>query len=129
MSDQSHNTRVLYNADCPVCRFEIDHYADYSKARSLPLRFEDLNTTDLAHWGISRDQAAGRLYLQRDGELLSGIPAFLVLWSEMPRYRWLARIVGLPGIRQCAMLVYDIILAPLIYRWHLRRVAKRTVSS
>jgi molybdopterin biosynthesis enzyme len=65
----------------------------------------------------------------RDGELTSGIPAFLVLWREMPRYRWLAKIVGLPGLRQAASVTYDHVLAPLIYRWHLRRKVKRAIRS
>lgn len=125
MSDTSHPTRVLYNAECPVCSFEIGHYARYSQGRALPLRFDDLNTADLAHWGLDADQAARRLHVLKDGALLSGIPAFLALWAEMPRYRWLGRIVGLPGLRQAAVFAYDRVLAPVIYRWHLARIARR----
>lgn len=123
MSDD--DTRVLYNAECPVCSFEIDHYATYAKDRALPLQFEDLNTQDLAAWGLSADQAARRLYVLKDGALMSGMPAFVALWKEMPRYRWLAKTVGLPGVRQVSGLLYDHVLAPLIYRWHLRRQAKK----
>ena len=43
----------------------------------------------------------------------------------MPRYTWLGRIIGLPVIKQIASLTYDYILAPLIYRWHLRRQASK----
>ncbi len=71
--------------------------------------------------GIDADTAARRLYVLHQGVLTSGIPAFLVLWAQMPRYRWLARVVGLPGVRQVATLAYDHVLAPVIYRWHLRR--------
>jgi hypothetical protein len=31
----------------------------------------------------------------------------------------------LPAIKQIAIAAYDHVLAPLIYRWHLRRVRKR----
>ena len=55
-----------------------------------------------------------------DGKLTSGIAAFLVLWAQMPGYRLLGRIVGLPGIRHIATLAYDHVVAPAIYRWHLR---------
>ena len=122
MAQSEHpQTEVLYNADCPVCRFEINHYADYARTNALPLQFSDLNDSDLARWSLTPDQAATRLYLLQDGKLLSGIPAFLVLWAEMPRYRWLARLVGLPGIRQLAVFTYDGLLAPLLYWTHLRR--------
>lgn len=122
MSDE---TRILYNAECPVCAFEINHYAAYSKDRALPLRFEDLNCAPLSDWGLTQDQAARRLYVMKDGALTSGIPAFLLLWQDMPRYRWLARLVGLPGIKQAAGFGYDWVLAPIIYRWHLRRQAQK----
>ncbi|OYW62581.1 MAG: thiol-disulfide oxidoreductase [Rhodobacterales bacterium 32-66-7] len=118
-------TAVLFNADCPVCNFEIRHYARYAAAKGLPIRFDDLNSTAREGWGLDADTAARRLYVLHDGRLTSGIPAFLVLWAEMPRYRWVARVVGLPGIRHAASAVYDHVLAPLIYRWHLRRQAAR----
>lgn len=118
-------TRILYNAECPVCSFEIDHYAAYAKNRALPLRFEDLNAQDLDAWGLTTDQAARRLYVLKDAQLVSGIPAFILLWKEMPRYRWLAKVVALPGLRQVFTVLYDFVAAPLIYRWHLRRQAKK----
>jgi hypothetical protein len=46
----------------------------------------------------------------------------------MPRYRWLARIVGLPGVKQTASALYDVVLAPVIYRSHQRRLRKLTRS-
>ena len=119
-------TRVLYNADCPVCSFEINHYADYSARTGLPIRFDDLNSQALAQWNITADEAARRLHVLKDGEIYGGIPAFIVLWQDMPRYRWLARLVSLPGVYWVANRAYDHILAPLIYRWHLQRVASST---
>ncbi len=118
------DTHIIYNAECPVCSFEIDHYRAYSAGRALPLAFHDLNRCDLARWALTEDQAARRLYVAHQGALVSGIPAFLILWREMPRYRWLARIIGLPGIRQAAVAIYDHALAPAIYRWHIRRRAR-----
>ena len=122
----SNETRVLYNADCPVCNFEITHYADYSAREGLPIRFDDLNSDALAQWDLDADTAARRLYVLKDGALHSGIPAFILLWHEMPRYKWTARIVSVPGVHWLACLTYDHVLAPLIYRWHLRRQRRAT---
>jgi predicted DCC family thiol-disulfide oxidoreductase YuxK len=119
------DTRVLFNANCPVCNFEIGHYARYADQSRLPIRFDDLNTGAHDQWSIDADTAARRLYVLHDGVLTSGIPAFLVLWAQMPRYRWLGRVVGLPGIKQIAIATYDYALAPAIYRWHLHRVKKQ----
>ena len=122
----SPKTSVLFNANCPVCNFEIQHYAQYAVANYLPIRFDDLNSGARDQWGLDADTAARRLYVLHEGALTSGIPAFLVLWAQMPRYRWLARVVGLPGIRQVASAAYDHVLAPVIYRWHLRRLRQQT---
>ena len=126
MSDK---TRVLYNGDCPLCSFEINHYASYSERSDLPIRFEDLNQHALDDWGLSRDAAARRLYVLKDGQMYSGIPAFVVLWQDMPRYRWLARLVLLPGAHRLACIAYDHVLAPAIYRWHRRRVGATSTQS
>jgi predicted DCC family thiol-disulfide oxidoreductase YuxK len=121
-------TSVLFNASCPVCNFEMRHYARYAADNALPIRFDDLNVDAGCKWGLDADTAARRLYVLHDGRLTSGIPAFLVLWAQMPRYRWLARVVGLPGIRHVASAAYDHILAPAIYRWHLRRLRRQTAA-
>ena len=119
-------TSVLYNANCPVCNFEIRHYARYAGQKGLPIRFDDLNSDALARWGLDADTAAKRLYVLHDGKLTSGIPAFLLLWAQMPRYRRLARFVGLPGVRQVASMAYDHVLAPVVYRWHLLRLQNKS---
>ncbi|SDX45451.1 thiol-disulfide oxidoreductase DCC family protein [Roseicitreum antarcticum] len=116
---------VLYNAACPVCAREIDHYARHADRHALPIRFDGLQTADPAAYGVSADTAARRLHVLHDGRVLSGVPAFVALWRAMPGYRWLARIVDLPGLRQLSAAVYDHALAPLLYRLHLRRSRKR----
>ena len=127
--ENSPKTSVLFNATCPVCNFEIQHYARYAVANDLPIRFDDLNSGARGQWGLDADTAARRLYVLHEGSLTSGIPAFLVLWGQMPKYRWLARVVGLPGIKQIACAVYDFVLAPVIYRWHLLRLRKQSNRS
>ncbi len=127
--EQEPNTRVLFNANCPVCNFEIGHYARYADLSGLPIRFDDLNTDARDQWGIDADTAARRLYVLHDGVLTSGIPAFLVLWAQMPRNRMPRCVVGLPGIKQIAIATYDHLLAPMIYRWHLRRVKRQANRS
>ena len=121
------NTRVLFNDQCPVCSFVIRHYERYSKEAGLPLRFDDLNTCNVAKWGITEDMAARRLHVLHNKTLFTGMSAFLILWNQMPRYRWLARVAGLPGIFQFLSFAYDWGLAPVVYRWHLWRRKKQAM--
>lgn len=122
---QETKTEVLYNAACPVCRHEIDHYARLSQDQALPIRYDDLNAPEMAEiWGIDPDTAARRLHVRKSGETLSGIPAFIALWQDIPRYHWLARFVSTPGVHGLAVLIYDWVLAPALYVWDKRRRRK-----
>jgi len=113
---------VLYNASCPICRREVDHYAKLSAQHALPIRYDDLGQGDaLADWGISGLDAAKRLHVRKAGRIYSGIPAFILLWREIPQMRWLAKLVSLPGVHWVACKTYDYVLAPLLFRWHLAR--------
>lgn len=121
----SKHTTVIYNAGCPICSREIESYRRYSERRALPLRFEAIEAANLSLWGLTPEDAARRLHVIKDGELLRGVPAFAALWQEMPRFRWLARIVRLPVMRQAAHGLYEGVLAPALYALHRRRVRRR----
>ena len=122
-------TRALFNGDCPVCDAEMCHYADYAAEQDLPIAFDDLNQSDLARWGVTGDHAARLLHVLHEGRLYVGWSAFLVLWSQMPRYRWLARVGGLPVVRPLLDWGYRHIVARIIYERHLRRQARGQVKA
>lgn len=117
-------TRALYNGACPICDAEMCHYAGYARDAGLAIAFDDLNRTDLAAWGVTEDQAARVLHVLHDGRLHVGMAAFVVLWAQMPRYAWAARLARLPGVFGVLDWGYRRIAAPWLYRRHLRRKAK-----
>ncbi|MEM1363432.1 MAG: DUF393 domain-containing protein, partial [Pseudomonadota bacterium] len=117
-------TEIIYNNSCPICSREIAAYQRYAEARALALDFTALDQADLASLGLTEDDAARRLHVIHEGKLLSGVDAFAVLWAAMPRFRWLSRLVRLPVIRPLAELVYERILAPLLFSWHRRQQLK-----
>lgn len=123
------STSVLYNSKCSICSAEIGHYARYAGKAGLTIQFDDLNIDAWSQWGLDRDKAARRFYVHHDGVLTSGVPAFLALWAQMPRYRLLGKLLGLPGIKQLASAAYDYILAPALYRSHLRRLRKSSAGA
>ena len=122
-------TRVLFNEDCPICNAEICHYRNYAEQKGIELYFDKLGETDLSLYGVSKDQGAKRLHVISDGKVIHGLPAFQKLWAEMPRYKILAAATNFPIVREIAALVYDRILAPLLYRSHLKRVQKNLEQS
>ena len=118
----TNKTEVLYNSSCPIFRREIEYHAKLSEKSALPISYDDLGDPDkLAAWGITAEDAAKRLHVRKDGQTCGGLPAFIVLWQEIPQTRWLAKLCRLPGVRQLGARIYDCVLAPLLYRWHLFR--------
>ncbi|MCT4555936.1 MAG: DUF393 domain-containing protein [Pelagimonas sp.] len=127
MSDAA-KTRALYNGDCPVCATEMCAYEAYSDKQGLPIAYDDLNGIDLSDWGVTEDEATRLLHVLHDGQLHVGTDAFLVLWEQLPRYRWLARIGRVPGIYHIADLLYTHVVARWIYNRHLRRKARGLIK-
>lgn len=122
MSTGMEFTDVLFNGRCPICAAEIAHYRKRAETLGAPLRFEDLHEADLSEWDLTPEQAKRRLYVRLpSGAFISGIAAFAAIWDHLPRLRWLARLVRLPGLHWFAAVVYDHLAAPTLYRLHRRR--------
>lgn len=115
---------VLYNAACPVCDAEISHYRRAANENAAPLAFSDINVNagTLESRGISDRDLKRRMHVAtRDGEVASGVDAFLAIWRRLPNYRWLATLVALPGIRQISSAAYEWIAVPVLAAWNARR--------
>jgi uncharacterized protein len=121
-------TVVYFNADCPVCRTEMTHYANLCANSQPNFRFIDSmqHPNEFAECGLRREHLERRVYLRNaDGRILSGMPALLHLWSKMPEYRWLSKVLALPVLRPISTLLYDHVVAPSLASWATRRVVRR----
>ena len=86
--------KVFFDGACPLCRREIDHYRRLSALG--PIVWIDIANDDgaLSDHGLTREAAMARFHvLDAAGQWQTGAFAFLELWSQLPAYRWLARIV------------------------------------
>ncbi|MFM9843829.1 MAG: thiol-disulfide oxidoreductase DCC family protein [Dongiaceae bacterium] len=103
---------VFYNGSCPVCRKHVGRFQKISAGRSRLIAWADSAAAPwaLRRWHVDPAEAPMRLYaVTDDGRLLSGAAAFARLWRELPGYRALGTVVGLPGIRQIAEGLYRVI--------------------
>jgi predicted DCC family thiol-disulfide oxidoreductase YuxK len=123
---------IYYNGDCPVCRTEMEHYAEVCATTRPGLRFIDSTRLqeEFSHCGLRREHLERRVYV-RDGEgrILSGMPAIIALWLKMPGYERLARIFSLPVIRPTTVVLYDHVIAPTLAWWARTRSRRRTVAA
>lgn len=126
------NAQVYYNGDCPVCRTEMEHYADICSTIRPGLQFIDSTQLPqgIARCGLRREHLERRVYVRDgDGHILSGMPAIIALWRKMPRYERLARIASWPIIRPTAVVLYDHLIAPTLFWWARTHSRRRTATA
>ena len=119
---------VYFNGDCPVCRTEMSHYSNLCAKSQPNFRFIDSmqRPNDFVECGLRREHLERRVYLRdADGRILSGMPALVHLWSRMPEYRWLSKVLALPVLRPLSTLVYDHVIAPSLAFWATRHAVSR----
>lgn len=89
---------TFYDGGCPLCSREIAHYRRLDAAGRIDWTDITGAETALAAAGLTREQAMRRLHVRTpDGQLLSGVAAFLAIWQRLPRWRWLA--AGIEALR------------------------------
>jgi predicted DCC family thiol-disulfide oxidoreductase YuxK len=98
---------VFYDGDCPLCRREIAHYRRIDKARRLRWVDAASDAKALAVHGLSHEQAMAELHV-RDGTggWHRGIDAFILIWTRLPAYRWLAHAVSILRLRRPLAFAY-----------------------
>ena len=84
--------QVIYNHSCSICRFEINHY---KKIADSSLEWIDItnNNEALKLTGKSKSELLRRVHLINDDKLFCGAEAFIIIWSKMPKYRILSKIL------------------------------------
>jgi predicted DCC family thiol-disulfide oxidoreductase YuxK len=108
---------VFFDGACPLCCREIAHYRRIDRAQQL--RWVDAATEaeTLAANGLDLDRVMAELHvLDGTGGWHRGVDAFLMIWSRLPAYRWLARLVSSFGLRAPLKFVYRYFAA-----WRCRR--------
>lgn len=86
---------TFYDGGCPLCSKEIAHYRRLDRAGRV--NWVDITRDAEALDAVGLDQATAmrRLHVRdADGRLVQGVPAFVAIWRQLPRYRLLARVVS-----------------------------------
>lgn len=117
---------ILYDPNCPVCDMEMNRYCRSATRAGLQWQFEDVAARPelMSSYRLDVQTARKRVYVLNDaGRMTSGMDALATIWAALPRWQVISRIVRLPVIGTLTAVFYDLILAPLIWRWNQRRRA------
>ncbi len=108
---------VFYDGGCSLCSREIEHYRKLDRDDAIEWVDISRQPERLHAHGVTQDQAMLRLHaLDAEGQWRIGTQAFLLIWSQLPAYRWLSRVLETTGL--------DRLLEPLYRRfadWRMKR--------
>ena len=85
--------KVFFNNSCSICRFEINHY---KKVSDSSLQWIDITNNEeaLRLTTKSKKDLLRRLHVIDNGEVFGGAKAFIIIWSKIPKYKILSKILG-----------------------------------
>jgi predicted DCC family thiol-disulfide oxidoreductase YuxK len=103
---------VWYNTKCPVCnggiKWQQSRLVRAAQAGAIEFRDINLEPTALARFGAGIEDVRRRLYgVDAEGRLFVGADCAIEVWRRTPVDAWLARLLGLPVVRQIARFGYD----------------------
>ena len=100
--------KVFFNNSCNICRLEINHY---KKIADSNLEWVDITNNDEALKLTSKSQKEllRRLHVIDNGEVIGGAKAFIIIWSKIPKYNFLAKIFSIKPLFVLFHYGYEIV--------------------
>ena len=87
------SVKVFFNNSCNICKLEIDHYKKISNNIS---EWIDITNNDdaLRITSKSQKELLRRIHVINNGEVIAGAKAFLIIWSNIPKYKFLFKLLS-----------------------------------
>ena len=100
--------KVFFNNSCNICKMEIDHYKKNSDEN---LEWVDITNNQEAINLTSKSQAEllRRLHVIDNGEVIGGAKAFVIIWSKIPKYKFLAKIFSFKPLFIIFHYIYEFV--------------------
>tara|TARA_Y100001968_G_scaffold214650_1_gene197501 strand:+ start:285 stop:647 length:363 start_codon:yes stop_codon:yes gene_type:complete len=108
---------VFFDDRCSLCSKEIEHY---KKIASDGFNWVPISSDGecLQKYGIDTADALKLLHVvDNSGTVHRGVDSFVVIWSNLDRWRYLAVVASLPLVRQMLRSVYAVFA-----EWRFKRL-------
>ena len=100
--------KVFFNNSCNICRAEINHYKKYSNEN---LEWIDVTNNDEAQKITSKSykELLRRMHMIKDGKLIEGAETFLIIWKNIPKYKFLYKVFKIKPLFYLLSFFYEIV--------------------
>ena len=100
--------KVYFNNSCKICKTEIDLY---KKEKIQGIEWIDITNNISAEKETNKNnkELLRRLHIKDKEKIIAGAEAFLFLWKEIPKYRFLYKFFSLPIIFNIFSYGYEFI--------------------
>ena len=114
--------KVYYNESCNICRSEINLY---KKQNIKEIKWVDITNNVSAEKDTLKDNKTllRRLHVEEGGKIYGGAKAFLLVWKNIPKYKFLYTFFRLPIIFTFFSFFYEII-AFILYLKNKKQLSK-----
>ena len=99
--------RVFYNKSCKICRAEINHYKNICKKNVIWTNIVD-NKEAQRTLSKSYQQLIRRIHVIKGDKVISGAAAFLEIWRNIPKYKFLYYIFRFKFFYFFLLIFYEI---------------------
>ena len=100
--------KVFFNNSCSICRLEINHYKKISDSN---LEWIDITNNDdaLKITSKTQEELLRRLHVIDNGKVIGGAKAFIIIWSKIPKYNFLAKIFSIKPLFFVFHYIYEFV--------------------
>ena len=99
---------MYFNKSCKICRTEINLY---KKQNIKDIEWVDITDNETAEIETQKDAKSllRRLHIKDGANIIEGAEAFLLIWKNIPKYRFLYKILKKPIIFNIFSFFYEIV--------------------
>ena len=99
--------KVFFNNSCNICRAEINHYKKHSDGN---LEWVDVTDNQDAQQLTSKSykDLLRRMHVIQDVKLIDGAESFLIIWKNIPKYKFLYKIFKIKPLFFLLKIFYEI---------------------
>ena len=99
---------MYFNNSCKICQTEINLY---KKQNIKNIEWVDITDNETAEIETKKDAKSllRRLHIKDGENIIEGAEAFLLIWKNIPKYRFLYKVLKKPIIFNIFSFFYEIV--------------------